>query len=98
MYTSRKDIFKNYITGNFRLDLIAVIPFIISKFNIPYTDFALLLRVTRIKSMVENLEDIVNLKDSLQAIFDLFKLIYFVIFTAHFCACGWHFLGIVEVE
>jgi len=64
MYTSRKDIFKNYIQGNFRLDLIAVIPFIISRFQIPFTDFALLLRVTRVKSMVENLDDIYNLKDT----------------------------------
>lgn len=64
MYTSRKDIFKNYISGNLKLDLIAVFPFLISKFNVPYTDFALLLRVTRVKSMVDNLEDIVNLKDS----------------------------------
>lgn len=26
------------------------------------------------------------------------KLIYFVIFVGHFCACAWYFLGIYEVN
>ena len=34
-----------------------------SIFNIPYTEFTLLLRVTRVRSMVENLEDILNLNE-----------------------------------
>lgn len=48
--------------------------------------------------MVFNLEEILNLKESFQAIFDLFQLGYFLILTCHFCACGWHFLGIYQIE
>jgi len=42
-------------------DLIGIIPFLISKLNIPYIDFALLLRIARVKSMIGNLEDALNL-------------------------------------
>lgn len=72
MHTDRSAIVRNYLGGNFKWDLIVVIPFIASQFNIPYADFTLLLRVTRVQSMVFNLEEILNLKESFQAVFDLF--------------------------
>jgi potassium voltage-gated channel Eag-related subfamily H protein 5 len=34
----------------------------------------------------------------MQAVFDLFKLVYFIVFVGHFCACAWHYLGEVELE
>lgn len=61
MHTNRKEIFKHYLTNNFFWDLIGVIPFLVSLLNIPYVDFALLIRVTRVKTMVENLEEVLNL-------------------------------------
>jgi hypothetical protein len=39
--------------SNFWWDLIVVIPFIVSQFQIPYTDFTLLFRVTRVRVMAE---------------------------------------------
>jgi hypothetical protein len=98
IHTNRKQIFKHYVGSNFWWDLIVVIPFIVSQFNIPYTDFTLLLRVTRIRSMVEQLEEVLNMKEKYQAVFDLLKLGYFVIFVAHFCGCAWHYLAITEVQ
>lgn len=38
------------------------------------------------------------MKEEIQAVFDLFKLIYFILFASHFCACAWYFLGIVEID
>jgi len=43
--------------------MIVVIPFILSSFSIPYTEYTLLIRVTRVRAMLENLEDIINLKE-----------------------------------
>lgn len=73
-----------------------VVPFILSSFDIEYTQFTLLLRVTRVRSMVENLEQILNLKEKVQAVLDLLKSVYFIIFVAHFCACAWNYLGVLE--
>ena len=65
MHTDRKEIFHHYLKNNFIWDLIGVIPFLISLLNIPYIEFALLIRVTRVKTMVENLEEVLNLNTSL---------------------------------
>jgi hypothetical protein len=48
--------------NNFWWDLVVVIPFLLSQYDIPYTDFMLLLRVTRVGSMVENLEEVLNMR------------------------------------
>ena len=50
--TKKKEIFKHYMRNNFIWDLIVVIPFFISQFDTTYTEFTLLLRVTRVRSMV----------------------------------------------
>ncbi len=48
--------------------------------------------------MVENLEDVLNLEDNVQVVLELLKSVYFIIFTAHFCACAWHYLGFIEIS
>jgi hypothetical protein len=77
-------------------DLAVIIPFLLSQLNIPYLDFTLLFRVTRVRAMIENLEDALNLRESWQAVLELFKSVYFIIFVSHFCGCAWHYLGWVE--
>lgn len=72
--------------------------FLISKFNIPYMDFVLLLRITRISKMFENIEETTSIRDKFAAFLDLGKLIYINIFVSHFCACAWHYLGVIEGE
>jgi hypothetical protein len=62
IHKNRKEIFKYYIKSNFWWDLVVVIPFLLSQYDIPYTDFMLLLRVTRVGSMVESLEEILNMR------------------------------------
>ena len=34
----------------------------------------------------------------MQAIFELLKSVYFVIFVCHFVACAWHFIGEAEIS
>jgi hypothetical protein len=97
IHTRRNEIIEHYLQSNFRWDLIIVVPFIISQFQVPYTDFTLLLRALRVKSMVENLEEILNLKDTVQAVFDLIKSVFFIIFVSHVTACAWHYLGEVQI-
>lgn len=29
-------------------------------------------------------------------IVDLFKLVFFILLTGHFCGCAWHFLAVIE--
>lgn len=73
-----------------------VIPFILSSFSVPYTEYILLLRVTRIKSMIDSLEEAINPKESIQPLFQLAKAIFFILFVVHFTACLWNLIGELE--
>ena len=96
IHTARKRIIKHYIRGNFFSDVLVTLPLMMSSFNIPYTKFILLLRVTRIKEKFDNFEEILNLRDRFSTILDLVRLIYFIMFVSHFCACGWCYLAFKE--
>ncbi|CAD8122405.1 unnamed protein product [Paramecium sonneborni] len=98
IHSTRKEIFHHYVSENFWWDLMISIPYVLSQLDIPYIQFVLLLRITRVKSMVQNVEDLLNAKESVQAAVELSKLIYFIIFVAHMCSCAWHLLGKIEVD
>ncbi|KAM3138944.1 hypothetical protein pb186bvf_008957 [Paramecium bursaria] len=99
IHQKRGQIFTFYIQkGSFWWDLLIVIPYVLAQFNIPYIQFVLLLRVTRVRSMIQGVEDLLNLKESWQAVLELAKLVYFIILVAHMCSCAWHLLGTVEYE
>lgn len=86
----RKAILVNYMKGDFFIDMLVIIPVFIRQYDVPYVEFALLLRITRVKSLFENVEEALNLREKFAPIVDLVKLIYFVIFVSHFCACAWY--------
>ncbi|CAD8143061.1 unnamed protein product [Paramecium pentaurelia] len=98
IHTNRSDIFFHYISNNFIWDLLIAIPFILAQFNIPYIQFILLLRIARVRSMIQNVEDLLNAKEEVQAVIELGKLVYFLVLVAHMCSCGWHLLGRIEYE
>ncbi|CAD8049316.1 unnamed protein product [Paramecium sonneborni] len=98
IHTNRSDIFFHYISNNFIWDLLIAIPFILAQFNIPYVQFILLLRIARVRSMIQNVEDLLNAKEEVQAVIELGKLVYFLVLVAHMCSCGWHLLGRIEYE
>ncbi|CAK62193.1 unnamed protein product (macronuclear) [Paramecium tetraurelia] len=98
IHTNRSQIFFHYLSNNFIWDLLIAIPFILAQFNIPYIQFILLLRIARVRSMIQNVEDLLNAKEEVQAVIELGKLVYFLVLVAHMCSCGWHLLGRIEYE
>jgi len=71
---------------------------LISRFNLPYIEFILILRVTKISSMFENIEDNTSIRERFAAFIDLGKLVYINIFVCHICACAWHYIAVIEVK
>ncbi|CAD8196983.1 unnamed protein product [Paramecium pentaurelia] len=98
MHEDRKSIVKHYLKHNFFWDLIVVIPFLISNLNIPFVRYILLLRLTRLNPLMESIEEMLNLEENIQIVVDLFKLIFFLVLTGHFCGCAWHFVALTEYE
>lgn len=96
IHTRRRAILANYFRNHLFWDFIAIIPFLISRFNLTYTNFSLLLRVTRIKEKFENFEEALNLRERFSTLMDLTRLIYFVLFVSHFCACCWYYVAVKE--
>jgi hypothetical protein len=86
----------HYLKNNFIVDSIILIPFVISKFNIPYIEFILLLRINRVFYIFRNLEELLNLREHFAAIIDISKSIFFFVFMSHLIACSWHFLAMQE--
>ncbi|CAD8120838.1 unnamed protein product [Paramecium sonneborni] len=98
MHEDRKSIVKHYLKDNFFWDLVVVIPFMMSNMNIPFVRYTLLLRLTRLSPLMESIEEMLNLEENIQIIVDLFKLIFFLVLTGHFCGCAWHFVALTEYE
>jgi hypothetical protein len=72
--------------------------FLLSQWKVPYMDFLLLLRISKVSLIVETLEDNSSVRDRFGAILDLGKLICINIFISHLCACAWHYIGILQVN
>ncbi|CAD8179921.1 unnamed protein product [Paramecium pentaurelia] len=98
MHEDRKSIVKHYLKENFFWDLIVVIPFLMSNLNIPFVRYTLLFRLTRLNPLMESIEEMLNLEENIQIFVDLFKLIFFLVLTGHFCGCAWHFVALTEHE
>ena len=39
-----------------------------------------------------------SIRERFASTLDIGKLIYFLIFVCHICACSWHFLGMIELN
>lgn len=50
----------------------------------------------RFSKILENLEEVLNLREKLGGVLDLIKLVYFVLCVSHFSACGWYLIGKME--
>lgn len=94
IHIERKKIFKRYLKNEFIWDSIVIVPFLIHYFGVPYTDFVLLFRITRVSKMFENIEEATSIREKFAATLDLGRLIYLLIFSSHIIACVWHFVGI----
>ncbi|KAL4435261.1 hypothetical protein ABPG74_017353 [Tetrahymena malaccensis] len=94
-----KTIAKWYFKNQFFFDLFVFLPFILSKyFDIKYLDAILILRFNKILKIVNNYFDLLNLKSDQAAIFDLIKLIFLILFIAHFCGCSFYLVSYLEIQ
>lgn len=76
MHEDRKSIMKHYVKGNFLWDLIVVVPYLLTYLDIPFVRYTLLLRVTRISSIMESIEEVLNLEVKISIICLYFRKIY----------------------
>ncbi|CAK62036.1 unnamed protein product (macronuclear) [Paramecium tetraurelia] len=97
IHEDRSKIFQHYIKGDFFKDVLVVIPFLISQYNIPYLNFVLLLRMTRVNKIFEQIEEITLIREKFAAPIDVMKLMLFLVFVAHMSGCAWHYIGIQEL-
>ncbi|CAD8070386.1 unnamed protein product [Paramecium sonneborni] len=93
---NRAQIFKHYLKGKFALDFIVLIPFMIGKSNIPYVEFVLLFRVSRVMYIFENIVETMNLRVNFASFVDIISLMSTFLFASHIIACIWHFIAIQE--
>ncbi|CAD8109287.1 unnamed protein product [Paramecium sonneborni] len=98
IHRDKQQILKHYANTTLFWDLMIVIPFILSSYSVPYTEYILLLRVTKVKSMIESIEEVTNPSNNVQTILELFKSIFLVLFVSHFCACLWNLIGEIEID
>lgn len=90
-------IFSHYIKESLLIDMIIIIPFLISlKFEVPYLNAILLLWTNRMMSIPENIEQMLNLSPKKSAMVSLAKLAITMFFVAHFCGCLFFYMGTIS--
>ena len=75
-----------------------VLPFFLEKLGIQYTNYMMLIRITRVHRMIKNIEQLNNFQEGASMLYDLFTLVYLVLMVSHFCACGWSLIARIEKE
>lgn len=98
LQTSRYKIVVHYCKHELIRDIMIILPYFIKPFLYNYSEFTFFLKIIQLKSILEQFEYNNNFKEKLAATMDLMKLFIFLIFITHCCACGWHFLGVYQIE
>ncbi|CAD8122991.1 unnamed protein product [Paramecium sonneborni] len=92
---NRKRLIKRYIRREFLIDMVLIIPFFIGRqLDFIYLDLIIILKMFQISKLTYSLFNRLELTQQQTAIFELVKLIFFILLCAHFSACIWHKLGI----
>ena len=97
-------IFMNYVKNHLTLDVISLGPFFIInsssivKKNNKLIEMLFLLRIIRMKNLMKKIRDSFLFPESFQNVFELFRLLFFVIYLAHICGCAWHFIALQEIK
>lgn len=96
--TKKSEIFWHYVQGDFGLDCVVILPFILSFFGYTYANYLMLIRMTRVRRTMTNIEEISNFKEKTAVIYQLFCLVYSLLLMSHFCACLFHYMAILEID
>ncbi|CAD8191328.1 unnamed protein product [Paramecium pentaurelia] len=92
---NRKRLIKRYLKREFLIDLVLIIPFFIGRqFDFIYLDLVIILKVFQISKLTNSLFNRLELTQQQTTVFELVKLIFFILLCAHFSACIWHKLGV----
>ncbi|CAK73187.1 unnamed protein product (macronuclear) [Paramecium tetraurelia] len=91
---NRKRLIKRYLKREFLIDMLLIIPFFIGRqLDFFYLDLVILLKMIQISKLTYSLFNRLELTKLQTTIFELVKLIFFILLCAHFSACIWHKLG-----
>ncbi|CAD8181119.1 unnamed protein product [Paramecium pentaurelia] len=92
---NRKRLIKRYLKREFVIDMVLIIPFFIGRqFDFIYLDLVIILKVFQISKLTNSLFNRLELTQQQTTVFELVKLIFFILLCAHFSACIWHKLGV----
>ncbi|EAR95258.2 cation channel family protein (macronuclear) [Tetrahymena thermophila SB210] len=96
----RKKIFKRLLKSKklFLDILLTVIIIFTSAYSMDYISFLLLFKVKDLQQILLQLELKYQLKGNLQALIEMIKLIFFILFMAHMVACGAMFIQKIELS
>lgn len=88
LVSKRKKIFSHYLKGFLLLDVSLFILFVASNYSDnKLLNLLLLLRIAKIIQIISNLERLIDIRESFQTVYDLVKLLFLILFIAHFCGC-----------
>ena len=94
---SRKKISKNYIKTQFFWDVIVICPFVLNIYlNVPYLDAILIFRTKKMMQLIRTMQNLISISQQVQAILELCKLVFFILFVAHFMGCAYYYIHLVE--
>ncbi|CAK66966.1 unnamed protein product (macronuclear) [Paramecium tetraurelia] len=98
IHKSHKDIIRNYARYELWWDLLIAIPFILSSFKIKYTEYILMLRLAKVKTLINSVEEAINPSITMQTVLELFKSVFLLLFVSHCCACLWNLIGQMQQD
>lgn len=55
-------------------------------------------RILKVKAIVDKLTEYFGITSGVSGIFKLFRLIFMILFVAHWCACFWHYIAFLRHE
>lgn len=61
--TKKSDIFWHYIKGDFAIDVLIILPFILGFFGYHYANYLMMIRITRVRRTMHTIEEISNFKE-----------------------------------
>ncbi|KRX05691.1 Cyclic nucleotide-binding protein [Pseudocohnilembus persalinus] len=98
-FEQEKDISQNYLRYGFKYDFIVIVPyFLIKSTDLQYADIILLLRTNKIFRLGNDLFYKWCQNEKKQAIFNLVRLVFIVIFVSHFMGCIFVFFAYIEED
>ena len=97
--TKKSKIASNYYKKYFFLDVITLGPALIStQLSIGSAEILFLLRIIKMRNLVKKIDEYLDLPEKMQGFYELIKLMFFVVYIAHFCGCTYYYVGELGID